>query len=756
VTTHLPSHGVSDRSLAPGRVPSTRVGGPGKLGAAGTHAGDPDPAAAQAEPPGRRTALAASAAWVASVALLVVAVLYRIPVRDATIEGLEWTRLENVVDVVLTIVVVTVGVLIVLRGSSRRYGWLMVATGGTLALTFATGEYALFGWYVEGERGALALDVAIWLHEVGTWVGLGLIVMALPSLFPDGRPVGRWRRRFSVTAGLWATWGLLFVIADRPAENYFLDLPDAPRNPLGVLPEWMTMPLQAWWALLMIMSVVVSIGSLRARWRASVGEERQQLKWVLFGLAAAGVLWLLTLVEAVLADRVGVFEDEWITSLGVSVAWIGVMIAIGFALLRYRLYDIDLVINRTVVYAATSAGVIAVYALVVVGLTSLLPDISETGAGLAAAAAVALAFAPVRDEIQRRVDRLMFGRRSDPVGVIADVGTTLASSDAPDAALQAIVDTVVAALKVPGAAVELSGSVERPRVTAGDPTGSSESFPLRYQGDDVGRLVVVRRSPAEALGPADRQLLENVAHYAAGVAHTVELNRELQRSRERLVVAREEERRRLRRDLHDGLGPSLASQTFRLDAALAQLESDPTAAAGHLRALKEQNRELVADIRRLVYELRPPMLDELGLGGAIAAYAGQYSGDGSMSVSTSTSPDPLGDLPAAVEAAGYRIVTEAVTNAARHAAASVCRVQVTRVDHVLEIHVSDDGTGIPANAHHGVGLTSMRERTAELGGTLTVTAEPAGGTRVIAVLPVGSMTSADGRDPVGKEHADAR
>jgi signal transduction histidine kinase len=693
---------------------------------------------------GRLESLAAIGSWLTAVGFLAVSAAYMIPVRDADIDGLGSLRPGDVADLGLNLTVATFGALIVLRGRDARYGWLMLTIGAVNSFSEAAAEFALYGWYVDEARDSILVEATIWLQDAVALGVLAAIVLLLPSLFPDGRAIGRWRRPVRVTSALWLIWWICFAFGDRPAENMFYDLPEAPDNPVGLLPSAIFYPMQVSWVLLMLASVVIAIGSVRTRWRRSIGDERQQLKWVLFALAVAGAVMLASVIEAFVAEAVGL-EEEWITSTGIPLAWVGVMIALGLGVLRYRLYDVDLVINRTVVYAVMSLVVIAVYALVVTGIAALLPDVTDTGASLVAAAVVALAFAPVRSEVQDRVDRLMFGRRSDPIGVIAEVGTTLASSDAPDAALRAIADTVVAALKLPGAAIVVGPNGDAPTVTSGTLARSTKTVPLRYQGETVGRLIVARRSPSEALAATDRQLLHNVAHYAAGVAHTVELNRALQRSRERLVVAREEERRRLRRDLHDGLGPSLASQTFRLDAALAQLEREPAAAAEHLRALKSQNRELVADIRRLVYELRPPALDELGLAGAVATYANQYADTDDITVTTHTTPDPLGDLPAAVEVAGYRIVTEAITNAVRHADGSRCDVAISRSDGALTITVDDDGNGPPATVTPGVGLTSMRERAAELGGTLTVGAGQMGGMHVAAILP----TRADGVAPNG-------
>lgn len=298
------------------------------------------------------------------------------------------------------------------------------------------------------------------------------------------------------------------------------------------------------------------------------------------------------------------------------------------------------------------------YVAVVVGVAAMLPVIDGLGLSLLATGLVAVAFNPVRRSVQRGVNRLMFGRRDDPYAVLSELGRLLARSGAPDATLKTVVETVAAALKLPGAAVELDqdGTWEA-RATAGTLRDDIEVVPLRHQGDVVGRMVVARRSPGEPLHADDRRLLEDVAHHAAALVHGLRLTIALQRSREQLVLAREEERRRLRRDLHDELGPSLASQTFRLDAILDLLAHDPATAADLVVSLKDQNKELVADIRRLVYELRPPALDELGLVGALAAHAGQLARSGGLVVEVVTDPDPLGDLPAAVEVAAYRVAS---------------------------------------------------------------------------------------------------
>lgn len=244
----------------------------------------------------------------------------------------------------------------------------------------------------------------------------------------------------------------------------------------------------------------------------------------------------------------------------------------------------------------------------------------------------------------------------------------------------------------------------------------------------------------------EQQLLTDIAGQTGAMAYAVRLTAALQRSREKLVLAREEERRRIRRDLHDELGPTLASQTFTLDAALDALERDPQTTAKLLQTLKTQNQATVADIRRLVYELRPPALDELGLIGAVKAYVVKLDSRSLPTIRITANPDPLPPLSAAVEVAAYRIVLEAITNVVRHAHAQQCSVTLQVLDNgplgmpsagpsTLQITVNDNGIGLPPDRIAGVGLNSMRERAEELGGSLTV-ANQEKGVRLTAVLPM--------------------
>jgi signal transduction histidine kinase len=295
------------------------------------------------------------------------------------------------------------------------------------------------------------------------------------------------------------------------------------------------------------------------------------------------------------------------------------------------------------------------------------------------------------------------------------------------------VETVAQALKLRYVAITLrAGDRFHPVAAFGVATAAPTTLPLLYQGEPVGQLLLAPRSGEGGVSPADRRLLDDLARQAGIACHAVLLTADLQRSRERLVTTREEERRRLRRDLHDGLGPALASLTLKLDAARNLLRHDPEATDRLLCELKGQVQGAIADIRRLVYALRPPTLDELGLASAIREQAKQYENSG-LRITVEAPEDPHG-LPAAVEVAAYRIAQEALTNVVRHAHARTCTVRLEMGD-VLSLEITDDGCGLNGT-QPGVGLSSMRERAEELGGTCVIGPGAHGGTCVLARLPV--------------------
>jgi signal transduction histidine kinase len=256
----------------------------------------------------------------------------------------------------------------------------------------------------------------------------------------------------------------------------------------------------------------------------------------------------------------------------------------------------------------------------------------------------------------------------------------------------------------------------------------------------TGRLLLDVGAGREPFGPAELRLLDDVCSQIGGAVQTALLAEALQRSRQRVIAGREEERRRIRRDLHDGLGPTLAAVVMQLDAAHALLKRDPETAEKVLAQVRHQARTAIADVRRVVDELRPAALDQLGLVGAIRERARYFASgdgvgrDGALQIRVDADGD-LESLPAAVEVAAFGIAMEAVNNAARHSGGSECAVWLWR-DAELHLEVRDDGRGMPESVAPGVGLSSMRERALELGGTCRVQRTADGGTVVRARIPL--------------------
>jgi signal transduction histidine kinase len=363
--------------------------------------------------------------------------------------------------------------------------------------------------------------------------------------------------------------------------------------------------------------------------------------------------------------------------------------------------------------------------------------IGERDAALAAVAVVAVLYAPLRARLWSAVRRWLRGGREDRYGVVSALAERLEGSGTAEEQLLAVARTVAEAFRSPYVLVEVEqaggGTLA---VRHGEPDAAGAGLvvlPVAYRGQPVGRLVLAGGAGLSRLSERDQRLLGDVVRQAAAAARATALSEQLQRSRGEIVAGREEERRRLRRDLHDGLGPSLAAVTLRIETARNLARTSADAADRMLEQATEDVAAVLADVRRLVHDLRPPALDELGLAGAVEQLAARFRGPG---LSVEVSAADLGVLPAAAEVAAYRIVSEALANVVRHAEASSCRVGLARSASGLEVSVRDDGRGIPAGAPAGVGLASLRERAAELGGTCSVTCPPEGGTLVTAVLPL--------------------
>ena len=472
------------------------------------------------------------------------------------------------------------------------------------------------------------------------------------------------------------------------------------------------------WLLYMLVTVKEMPGRAQVRWLA-----------LAFGIGLLEMTVSVMVIFGLLPSAVG---------NGVEVIPLGLVInlALAIAILRYNLFDIDLILNRALVYGALTAAIIALYIFVVGYLGALFRTESNLLISLIATGLAAVLFQPLREWLQRGVNRLLYGERDEPVTVLSRLGQRLEATTAPEALLTGLVETISQALKLPYVAITLKqGDEFVTQATIGEPVTDTYRLPLVYQADAIGYLLVAPRAAGEAFNPADRLLLKNIAHQAGTVVQAVQLTADLQRSRQQLVTGREEERRRLRRDLHDGLGPQLASQMLTIEAMTKLLDDDPAKVRELLQHLKIQSQTAIQDIRRLVYNLRPPALDELGLVAALREGSKSIEQNG-LSISLTVRPEPLPPLPAAIEVAIYRIVQEALTNVVHHAQATFCQVLITTDNQHLELMISDDGQGFPAQYQQGVGLNSMRERAEELGGRLSLTNVAPSGAEVRIRLPL--------------------
>jgi signal transduction histidine kinase len=630
---------------------------------------------------------------------------------------------------VITLIVTSTAVYLAIGGVlfwRKSDDWMALFVALMLVLLGTAGSGVMVGWNPGGWEGQFVVRFLNFLISIGTALFF--------CLFPDGRFVPHW-----------SCWLIVVWILLESIQTFFSTSPFNWDN-------W-PFPLSA----LVLFGLLGCLGGsqiYRYR-RLSNPVQRQQTKWVVFALVVTfmGIAGDIVVFDVIPQLSPALSPPDLLSQVIGAFAWnivpVVVPLAIGIAILRYRLWDIDIIINRTLVYGTLTISIVALYVLVVVGFGALLQAQGNLGIALLATGLVAVVFHPLGSRLQRAVNRLMYGDRDDPYRVLTRLGQRLEATLAPEAVLPTIVETVAQALKLPYAAIALKQDGEFVMM-ASSGTAPSEviRLPLVYQSEPVGELRLSPRAPGESFTPADRVLLEDLARQAGIAAHAVRLTADLkrltvdlQRSREYLVTAREEERRRLRRDLHDGLGPQLASLTLKLETARNRMVHDPLAQT-LLSDLAERTQATVADIRRLVYALRPPALDELGLLSALRELTLQYSDQVIIHLEA---PGCLPELPAAVEVAIYRIAQEALTNVVRHAAARHCDMQLTLDESagLLTIAIQDDGCGLPPSRPVGVGMSSMRERAEELGGTWTIEPMPMGGTRVLAWLPSARAETGD-------------
>jgi signal transduction histidine kinase len=551
-----------------------------------------------------------------------------------------------------------------------------------------------------------------WAAWVDNWVFVGLIVLVTWPLLlvPDGAlPSRRWRP-VAALVGLASVALVLSGMLD-PGTLGRVD-GDVP-NPLGIPESW------TWVNALDAFGFGIPVGVLAGM----LAVQRQATARPGPGMRAA--LWASRLLAAnfVLGFALDAAGLVYAATLTASVAVFAAATTV--AILRHRVVEIDVVLRRAFIVAGVAAASLVVFLAVFALATALAgSSLGALGGGLA----VALVAVPLRVRVAGRVDRWLYGHR-DPSAAVARFSEQLELADDPRDALPGVAAALRDALGASSVLIEPAPGLGLATARSGaelyEPLTERA---LRHRGEFLGRTVIGARAPGEVYGPGDAGLVDVLARQVALVLDALRMAAALQQSREAILSAREEERRRLRRELHDGLGSALAGIALTLQAArnAGGPEGDEL-----VEGAREQTQDALVDVRRMVRDLRPPVLEDLGLAAALRAHADRLA---PLEVDLAV-PESRLRLPAATELALYRIGTEALTNVVRHAHARHCRVDLRTEGREVVLAVADDGAGLDGEATPGVGLRSMRERAAELGGRIELTTRPGGGLTVEVRLP---------------------
>jgi len=615
------------------------------------------------------------------------------------------------------------GFVLAAKRPGNPIGWLALAAGLSLGITDFGHNYAVQA-LVAAPGSLPGGHLAMWLYylaDVVTWCCLALALL----VFPDGGlPSPRWR------AAAWCA-GAIFAATVASAVGGATRVWSHPFQPLlqVVIPTVLGVRL-----LLFPLALAVGVAAVVTRFIRSSGAERRQLTW----FAAAAALVGITAIPVLLTNSP--------TSVVIlDLALICLEATIALAVLKYRLYDIDIVISRTVQYGALAAFIAAVYSGLVIGVGTLAGDEGSPLLAAVAAAVVAVAFEPVRRRAGRLANRLVYGQRATPYQVLSDFAHRIGGGYPSEEALPQMARIVAAGTGAEQVVVWLrvgdelrpaassNGHVDdAPVAIAGQPRplpAADFSVPVTHQGELLGAIAITMPK-SEALRPAGRQLVADIASQAGLLLSNVGLVADLRASRQRLVTAQDEERRRLERNLHDGAQQDLVAMAIRLNLAAATVES-VTEAREVFGELKAETTAALENLRDLARGIYPPLLADLGLAAALRSQAAKSA------LPVTVQAGDLGRFPQDTEAAVYFCCLEALQNTAKYAAACQATVALRAGDGTLTFTVSDDGAGFDAgNTPLGAGLRNMSDRLAALGGRLDVSSTPGAGTTITGSLPI--------------------
>ena len=672
------------------------------------------------------TTMARRVAWVAvalSAALVVVAAVLAgwagdpapgapevvtAPMRGAT---------GVVVGLLLVGLLGATGALIVTRFSSNLLGWTFVLGALTVSLAIVGLEYSYAGLVTKpGELPApalvrLLLGDALWLPLISIQV-VGLLV-----LFPDGRLSSPGRRWIFLTGVAGAVIG--FVGVTLAPTLYQSEVP----NPLVTDAKRASDLTGGIGFLLVVTAGVAAVVSLIGRFRRSRGEERQQMKWFVY---AAGLMFLAEIPLNAME-----VPPAWTQALA-AIATALLPVAVGIAILRYRLYDIDLVINKTLVYGILAAFITLVFLALVVGVGTLAGG-GNTFLAAVAAAIVAVVFQPVRRWAQHLANRLVYGERATPYEVLSGFSDRLADTYSVDDVLPRTARVLAEGVGAVRVAIVLQrGSVRRPVAMwpeRDSVPGEIRTFEVRHQGELLGEIELAMR-PDELLDPSREKLVRDVAAQAGLILRNATLIEELRDSRRRIVTAQDERARKLERNIHDGAQQQLVALAVKVGLVERVMQADTQKAVSMLGEVKTEANDALENLRDLARGIYPPLLADQGLAAALGAQARK------VPIPVGVEPDGIGRYPEETEAAVYFSCLEALQNVAKYARATKATIRLSQANGSLTFEVTDDGVGFdPVAASHGTGLQGIADRLASLGGELDVRSAPGDGTTVTGRLP---------------------
>ena len=654
-------------------------------------------------------------------------------------------------------IVAILGLLIAVRRPRNSIGWLLLAVAAAEAICAFAASVALRGLLSGASpRGWVVWPAVVW----GIAVTLGPVLLAFVILlFPNGRllPGPRWRWATRVVIALVALAIASSVVAVAPIQ-LSTRLPSVP-NPLAVPALEGLTNGDPFVAIALLLVFVLLVASVVVRFRRSRDVERSQLRWFAYAAGTAIGLLILAFLGGVFPSGIAANADNvaWLAGVFGVVALIPA--AIGLAIMRHGLYDIDVFVSRTIVYGSLAVFITAVYVGIAVGIGTLVGSGGKPNLGLSilATAIVAVGFQPVRERVQRVANRLVYGKRATPYEVLSQFSEHVAESYASDEVLPRM-----ARVLAEGTAAELAEvwlrSGESLRRAAAFPMDSAVPGPVqldgaaapripdadravevRHQGELLGALTVTKRR-GESLTPIEIKLMDDLAHQAGLVLKNVGLTADLQArledlraSRQRLVAAQDSERRRLERNLHDGAQQHLVAIKVKLGLVEMLLTRDPLKARATIGDLKGDADAALETLRDLARGIYPPLLADSGLTAALRSQAGKAT------LPVHVDADGVGRYPQETEAALYFCTLEALQNVQKYAQASTATVRLRAEGERLVIEVADDGCGFDVRTTtRGAGLTNMEDRLDALGGTLHIESRPGVGTTLRATVPVTS------------------